>query len=74
MIGFFQPGISGSMPSARIGSRKTVPSKMARSVPFGLLYIDFKLYSFTRAAFGVIVAHLTPTPYFSIACAASIVT
>ncbi len=48
--------------------------KMARMVPFGLFHISFRLYSRIRAAFGVIVAHFTATPYFFVASAESIVT
>ena len=59
---------------AMMGLRKTVPSRMDRIVPFGLFHACLRLYSFTRAAFGVIVAHFTPTPCFKTAFAASIVT
>ena len=74
VIGFFHVFTYGSMPFTIIGARKTVPSSSARIVPFGLLYISFKSYSLTRAAFGVMVAHLTATPYFLVASAESIVT
>lgn len=57
-----------------IGSRKTVPPKMFLKVPLGDNHIFFKLNSFTLASSGVMVAHLTPTPYFKIASAASVVT
>ena len=57
-----------------IGSRKIVPSRMLRMVPFGLRHIFFSLNSVTRASSGVIVAHFTPTPYCLMALAASIVT
>ena len=57
-----------------LDARKTVPSNIARIVPFGLFHISFKLYSVIRAAFGVMVAHLTPTPYFFVAFAESMVT
>ena len=57
-----------------IGWRKTVPPRMLRIVPFGDFHIFFRLNSLTRASSGVIVAHLTPTPYSLIALAASIVT
>ena len=43
-------------------------------VPLGDFHIFLSLNSFTRASSGVMVAHLTPTPYFLIASAASIVT
>src|SRR5699024_12473648 len=64
VIGFFQFFTHGSMPFTTMGARNTVPSKIARIVPFGLFHISFKLYSVIRAAFGVLVAHLTATPYF----------
>ena len=44
-----------------IGLRNTVPSSTARIVPLGLGHARLSWYSFTRAASGVIVAHLTPT-------------
>ena len=43
-------------------------------VPFGDFHIFLSLNSFTRASSGVMVAHLTPTPTFLMALAASIVT
>ena len=44
-------------------------------VPFGLFHISVSCgYSAIRWAFGVIVAHLTATPYFRVASAASTVT
>ena len=73
MIGFVQLGMNGVMPLTRIGARNTVPSRIARIVPFGDFHISVKLYSFTRAAFGV-MAHFTATPYFFVASAESIVT
>ena len=73
VIGFFHVFTYGSTPFTMIGARNTVPSKIARMVPFGLFHISFKLYSFTRAAFGVIVAHFTATPYFFVALEASTV-
>jgi hypothetical protein len=57
-----------------IGSRKIVPSRMLRMVPFGLRHIRFRPNSSTRASSGVIVAHFTPTPYCLMAFAASTVT
>ena len=57
-----------------IGSRKMVPSRMLRMVPFGLFHICLRLNSFTRASSGVIVAHFTATPYFFVASAESTVT
>ena len=55
-------------------SEMKVPSSMARMVPFGLFHISFKLYSVILAAFGVIFAHFTATPYFFVAFAESTVT
>ena len=43
-------------------------------VPLGLFHISFRLNSLTRASSGVMVAHLTPTPCFLMALAASMVT
>lgn len=43
-------------------------------VPFGDFHICLRPNSFTRASSGVMVAHLTPTPTFLIALAASTVT
>ena len=57
-----------------IGSRKMTPPRMLRIVPFGDFHIFLRLNSFTRASSGVMVAHLTPTPCFLIASAASMVT
>ena len=57
-----------------IGSRKMVPSRMLRMVPFGLRHIALRLNSRTLDSSGVMVAHFTPTPYCRIACAASTVT
>ena len=74
VIGFSQVLTFGSIPFTTIGARNTVPSSMARMVPFGLFHISFKLYSVILAAFGVIVAHLTATPYFFVAFAESTVT
>ena len=74
VIGLFQFFTQGSIPFTKIGVRKTVPSKQERMVALGLLYISFKSYSLTLAAFGVIVAHFTPTLYFFIASAAAKVT
>ncbi len=56
-----------------IGSRNTTPPRMLRIVPFGDTHIFFRPNSSTRASSGVIVAHLTPTPCFLIALAASTV-
>jgi len=54
-----------------IGARNTTPPRMLRIVPLGLRHICLRPNSATRASSGVIVAHLTPTPYFLIASAAS---
>ena len=43
-------------------------------VPFGDFHIFLRLNSVTRASSGVMVAHLTPTPYCLIALADSTVT
>ena len=74
VMGFSQERTFGSMPLTTIGARNTVPSRMARMVPFGLFHICFRLYSFTRAAFGVMVAHFTATPRRFVASEASMVT
>ena len=50
-----------------IGSRKMVPSRMLRMVPFGDRHICLRLNSLTRASSGVMVAHLTATPCFLVA-------
>ena len=42
-------------------------------VPFGDFHICFRLNSLTRASSGVMVAHLTATPYCLVAFAESIV-
>ena len=57
-----------------MGARNTVPSRMARMVPLGDFHIWDSLYSSTRWALGVMVAHFTATPYFLLAWAASMVT
>ena len=62
------------MPLTIIGARKTVPSSIERIVPLGLFHISLRLYSVILAALGVMVAHLTATPYFLVAMAASTVT
>ena len=56
-----------------IGARKMVPPRMLRIVPFGERYMRLSPNSSTRASSGVMVAHLTPTPCFLIALAASTV-
>ena len=47
MIGFFHPGTKRGMFLQMIGSRKTVPPRMLRMVPFGLSHIFFSLNSST---------------------------
>ena len=74
MIGLVQPGTRRGMLLMMIGSRKTTPPRMLRIVPFGETHIFFRPNSSTRASSGVIVAHLTPTPYCLMAFAASTVT
>ncbi len=74
MIGLVQPGTSRGMLEMTIGSRKITPPRMLRMVPFGDFHIFFRPNSSTRASSGVIVAHLTATPYFWVACAESMVT
>src|SRR6185295_18947898 len=74
MIGLVQPGTRRGTFLQMIGSRKITPPRMLRMVPFGDFHISFRPNSFTRASSGVMVAHLTPTPTFLMALAASIVT
>src|SRR6266704_45547 len=74
MIGLVQPGTSRGTFLQMIGSRKMTPPRMLRMVPFGDFHISFRPNSFTRASSGVMVAHLTPTPTFLMALAASTVT
>ncbi len=74
VMGFFHVGRNGVMPLTRMGVRNTVPSRIARMVPLGDFHIWVRLYSLTRSALGVMVAHLTATPYFFVAFAASMVT
>ena len=62
------------MPLTRMGLLKTVPSRIALMVPFGDFHMLLRLYSGILAALGVMVAHLTATPYFLVAIAESIVT
>src|SRR6476661_6733731 len=73
MIGFVQPGTRRGMFEITIGSRKMTPPRMLRIVPLGERYMRLSPNSSTRASSGVIVAHLTPTPYSLIALAASTV-
>src|ERR1700680_3296018 len=74
MIGLVQPGTKRGTFLQMIGSRNTTPPSMLRMVPFGDFHISFRPNSFTRASSGVMVAHLTPTPTFLMALAASTVT
>ena len=74
VIGFSHVGIYGLSHLQGIGVRNVVPSSIARMVPFGLFHISWRPYSSTRCAFGVIVAHLTPTWCRLMASAASVVT
>ena len=62
-IGWVQFGTRRGTFLQMIGSRKIVPSRMLRIVPFGDFHICFRPNSLTRASSGVMVAHLTPTPY-----------
>ena len=74
-MGFFQFFTTGLMASMQIGVRNTVPSRMLRMVPLGLFHISVSWgYSSMRCLLGVMVAHLTATPYFMAAFAASTVT
>ncbi len=74
MIGLVQFGTSRGTLLITIGSRKITPPRMLRMVPLGERHIFFRPNSSTLASSGVIVAHLTPTPCFLIALAASMVT
>ncbi len=73
MIGLVQPGTRRGTFEQMIGSRKITPPRMLRMVPFGEGYMRLRPNSFTRASSGVIVAHLTATPHFLVASAASTV-
>ena len=66
-MGRFQVDTKGRMFFTKMGVRKTVPSSMARMVPLGLFHSCLRLYSRPGPALGVMVAHLTPTPYFMMA-------
>ncbi len=72
-MGSFQFFTTGSMPLTMIGVRNTVPSRIARIVPLGDFHISLRLYSSTRCALGVMVAHFTATPSLLLASAASTV-
>ena len=73
MIGLVQPGTSRGMFLQMIGSRKIVPPRMLRIVPFGDRHMSFRPNSFTRPSSGVMVAHLTATPTSLVLLAASMV-
>src|ERR1700682_205853 len=74
MIGLVQPGTSRGTFLQMMGSRNTTPPRILRMGPFGDFHISLRENSFTRASSGVMVAHLTPTPTFLMAFAASTVT
>ena len=74
VIGFFQVFTTGETPLTMMGARKTVPSRMERMVPLGDFHISVSWYSSTLCWLGVMVAHLTATPYCLVASAASTVT
>src|ERR1700722_12924387 len=74
MIGLVQPGTSRGTFLQMMGSRNTTPPRMLRMVPFGDFHISLSPNSFPRPSSGVMVAHLTPTPTFLMALAASTVT
>ena len=63
------------MPFTTMGARKTVPSRIARMVPLGDFHISCEMvFLHSGLALGVMVAHLTATPYFWVANAESTVT
>jgi hypothetical protein len=70
-MGCVQPGTRRGTFLQMIGYAETTPPRMLRIVPFGDFHISLRLNSCTRASSGVIVAHLTPTPWRLIASAAS---
>ena len=70
VIGFFQFLTTGLMLSIMMGARNTVPSSTADGA-VEIFHISCSLYSSMRWALGVMVAHLTETPYFLLARAAS---
>ena len=72
-IGRVQPGTRRGTFLQMMGSRKMTPPRMLRIVPFGERHISLRPNSFTRPSSAVIVAHFTPTPYFLMASAESIV-
>ncbi len=73
-IGSVQPGTNFGIFLHMIGSLNTVPPSIFRIVPLGERHIFLRLNSVTLSSSGVMVAHLTPTPYFLIALAESTVT
>ena len=74
VMGFVQFLTTGLMLSIMIGARNTVPSSTARMVPLGLLPHLVQVIFLHALGVGVMVAHLTATPYFLLARAASMVT
>src|SRR3977135_2052825 len=74
MIGLVQPGTRRGTFLQMIGSRKITPPRMLRMVPLGDFHIACTPNAFPWASSGLMVAHLTPTPTFLMALAASIVT
>ena len=72
MIGCVQPGTRRGTFLQMIGSRKIVPPRMLRIVPFGERHISLRPNSFTRPSSGVMVAHFTATPTSRVLFAASI--
>ena len=73
MIGWVQPGTRRGTFLQMIGSRKIMPPRMLRIVPFGDRHIFLRLNSFTRPSSGVMVAHFTATPTSRVLLAASMV-
>ena len=73
MIGLVQPGTRRGTFLQMIGSRKIVPPRMLRMVPFGERHMSLSLNSFTRPSSGVMVAHFTATPTFFVISAESMV-
>ena len=73
-MGFFHGLTSLGIFLQMIASRKTVPPRMFLMVPLGERHIFLSSNSSTLASSGVIVAHLTPTLYFWMAWAQSMVT
>ena len=73
MIGLVQPG---NEPRHVVADDRLAEDDATEDVADGTVrerYISLRPNSFTRASSGVMVAHLTPTPTFLIASAASMV-